>query len=254
MIELDGGRAVRPAALPTEFALPPVRTRDLLLGSGPRMARDAFGPLVVFYVGWRLAGLYVGIVAATTVALFALWSEHKHERRGLMARIALGFVLVQAALGLVTGSEWLYLAQPVLVSGGYGVAFLGSVVIRRPLAGAFAEETYPFPDFVRTSATYRRAFSRISLVWGSYLVGRSALRLAALSGSSVEAFIAVNLITGVPFTALLLGWSVWYAVRFFRRSEEWGAAIRLLDDVAAATPATSDASSARTATDQRSES
>ena len=214
---------------PDGFALPPVRTRDMLLGSGPRLARDAFGPLVLFYVVWRLFGLYPGIVAATAAALGAMWWERRSERAGLMAKIALAIVLLQATVGLVTGSERLYLAQPVIISGAYGLAFLVSVAIRRPLAGVFAEETYPFPDFVRTSDTYRSAFSRISLVWGGYLIGRSALRLATLSGSTVEAFIVVNLVTGVPLTAALLGWSIWYGVRSFRRSEEWGDAIRFLE-------------------------
>lgn len=214
------------------FALPAVRTRDLLVGSGPRLARDAVGPMLAFYVGWRLVGLHVGIAVATVASLAALWSERRQGRRGLMARIALAFVLLQATVGVVTGSERLYLAQPVLVSGAYGLAFLGSVAIRRPLTAAFAEEMYPFPDEVRRSITYRRAFSRISLVWGVYLLGRSAMRLAALADSSVEAFLVVNVVTGVPVTAFLLGWSVWYAVRFFRRSEEWGDAIRLLDDLA----------------------
>lgn len=222
------------AAVPSEtFALPPVRTRDLLFGSGPRLARDAMGPMLVFYLGWRLGGLVVGIVAATATSLLALRHEHRQGRRGLMARIALGFIVLQAVVGLVTGSERLYLAQPVLVTGGYGLAFLGSVVVRRPLSAAFAEEMYPFPEEVRRSVTYRQAFGRISLVWGVYLVGRSILRLVALSGSTVEAFLAVNLLTGVPLTTLLLAWSIWYAVRFFRRSEEWGEAIRMLDQASA---------------------
>jgi intracellular septation protein A len=219
------------------FTVPPVQTRDLLLGSGPRMARDAFGPMLAFYVGWRLFGLVAGILVATIVAVAALWSEQQQGRRGLMARIGLGFIVIQAAVGLVSGSEQLYLAQPVLVSGLYGVAFLGSVVIRRPLTAAFAEEMYPFPDFVRESDTYRRAFSNISLVWGVYLLGRTALRLATLADSSVEAFMVVNFVTGVPVTAFLLSWSVWYAVRYFRRSEEWGEAIRYLDSLAAEGPA-----------------
>lgn len=218
------------------FSLPPVRARELLLGSGPRMARDAFGPMLAFYLGWRLFGLVAGITISTAVSLVALRSEQQQGRRGLMARISLAFVILQAVVGLVTGSEQLYLAQPVLVSGCYGFAFLGSVLIRRPLTAAFAEEMYPFPDEVRQSVTYRQAFSRISLVWGVYLLGRSALRLATLADSSVEAFLVVNLVTGVPVTAFLLGWSVWYAVRFFRRSEEWGEAIRLLDSLAAEPP------------------
>jgi intracellular septation protein A len=215
------------------FSLPPVQTRDLLLGSGPRMARDAFGPMLAFYVGWRLFGLVAGITVATMASLLALWAEQRQGRRGLMARIGLAFVVVQAAVGLMSGSEQLYLAQPVLVSGLYGLGFLGSVALRRPLTAAFAEEMYPFPDFVRESDTYRRAFSNISLVWGVYLLGRTALRLVTLADSSVEAFMVVNFVTGVPVTAFLLSWSVWYAVRYFRRSEEWGDAVRYLDALAA---------------------
>jgi hypothetical protein len=133
---------------------------------------------------------------------------------------------------IVSGSEQLFLAQPVLITAGWGVAFLGSVVIRRPLTAAFAEDMYPFPDEVRQSVTYRQVFTRISLVWGVYLLGRSLLRLGALTETSVDAFVAVNLVTGIPLTTALMGWSVWYAVRFFRRSEEWGDAIRMLDDLA----------------------
>ena len=147
-----------------------------------------------------------------------------------MARIGLVLVLFEAVVGLVSGSERLYLAQPVIVNGLYGLAFVGSVVLRRPLAGAFADEMYPFPDFVRASETFRRVFSRVSLMWGVYLLARSALRLATLQNSSVEAFLGVNFLTGMPLTALLLATSIWYAVRGFRTSEEWGPAIQMMEE------------------------
>ena len=214
------------------FELPPVRVRDMLVGSGPRLAVDAMGPMLAFYIGWRLFGLAVGVVVATVVSFVALRVDARQGRRGLLVRIGFGVVLLQAAVGLVSGSEQLYLAQPALVSGGYGIAFIGSVILGKPLTAAFAEDMYPFPEEVKQSETYRRAFSRISLVWGVYLLGRSALRLITLSGLSVEAFLFVNFVTGAPVTAVLLGWSMWYGVRFFRRSEEWGPAIRMLDDLA----------------------
>ena len=89
---------------------------------------------------------------------------------------------------------------------------------------------YPFPDEVRESATFRLVFGRVSLMWGGYLLARSALRLATLQGASVEAFLLVNAVTGLPLTAALLAWSTWYGVRGFRTSEEWGPAIRELED------------------------
>jgi hypothetical protein len=146
-----------------------------------------------------------------------------------MARIGLTLVLLQAAVGIISDSTVAYLAQPVLITGLYGLAFVGSAVIRRPLAGMFATEMYPFPDEVKSSATFKQAFCRISLVWGLYLVARSLVRIGSLTSGDVDAFIVVNMVTGIPFTAALMGWSVSYAVRYFRKSAEFGEAIRLME-------------------------
>lgn len=199
-----------------------VRVRDILLGSGPRFARDAFGPLLVFYVGWKAFGLAAGIVAATVLAVGAWRWEVRRERPGLMARIGLVLVLLQAAIGLIADDARVYLAQPVLISFVYGLVFLGSALMGRPLAGTFATEMYEFPDEVRSSDTFRRVFGRVSLAWGCYLVLRSVVRMLVLSQASVDAFVLVNFLTGFPFMTALITWSVWYGVRGFRRSEEWG--------------------------------
>ena len=208
------------------------------MGSGPRFARDAFGPILVFYIGWKLFGLAVGIGASTVVALLAFRHERRNQRPGVMARLALSIVLVQAFVGLIANSERVFLAQPVLVTAIYGCAFLVSIAIGRPLAATFARDMVPFPEEVTLSVTYRRAFNRISLAWGVYLLVRSAVRLAMLVSTSVEFYLVINIATGVPLMVLMMSWSTWYGVRFFRRSDEWGPAIRALDEAAAAAAAT----------------
>jgi intracellular septation protein A len=203
-----------------------VSVKSLMLGTGPRFARDAFGPILVFYVGWKLFGLGIGIGAATVMSVLSWRYEKRRDRSARMALFSLGFVLFQAAVGLVSGSATVYLAQPVLLSGGFGLAFIVSVAVKRPLAGMFAEELYPFPPEVKESVTFLRIFSRISLVWGVYQLLRSGLRLLVLIVGEVEAFLLVNLVTGVPLVAGLMSWSIWSALRGFRRSEEWGWALR----------------------------
>ena len=205
-----------------EAGLPAVTTRGLLLGSGPRFARDAFGPVLAFYVVWKVAGLTAGILASTVVSLAAWRYERGKGRPGLMALASLGLVLVQAGIGLAADDAKVFLGQPVLVNGVYGLVFVVSAVVGRPLAGVFAGEMYPFPAEVRESVTFRRVFGRVSLAWGAYLLARSALRLLTLTTFSVDAFLGINLVSGVPLTAALMSWSVWYAGRAFRRSEEWG--------------------------------
>lgn len=193
----------------------------LLLGSGPRFARDAFGPVLAFYLGWRLHGLAVGIAAASVLAIAAYAWERKHARSGLAARVGLGIATMQAVAGLVSGSVVGFLVPQVVANGAYGLAFLLSVVIGRPLAGVFVAEMYAFPPAVRTSATFRRLFSQISLVWATYLLVRSAILLLALARASVELYVVVSLVTGLPCTTALMSWSIWFGVRRFKRSREW---------------------------------
>lgn len=212
--------------------LPPISAKGILLGSGPRFARDAFGPVAAFYVLWKLWGLVPGIAAATIVALLAYRYERQQQRPGIVVRIALVFVVIQAVVGLWTGSAEIYLAIPVFVNVGYGLAFIGSTLIGRPLAGVFAEELFPLPDEVRASRTHRRVFSQISLAWGTYMVCRNALRLLVLVTLGIDIFVAVGFVTGFPITAALMSWSIWYGVRGFRRSDEWGPAIAALEAAA----------------------
>jgi len=203
----------------------------LLLGSGPRFARDAVGPVLAFYLCWKLVGLGAAIAVATALSAVAYGWERRHGRPGIGAALGLAITLTQAVVGLATGSAIAYFVPPLVVNGLWGLAFIGSVAIGRPLSGVFAQETYPFPDAVKASATYRRVFSRISLVWGVYFLARTAIRLLALSRRDVGLFILINLATGIPFTAALMSWSIWYGVRGFRRSAEWGWALK--DEAAA---------------------
>ncbi|HET7341426.1 MAG TPA: DUF3159 domain-containing protein, partial [Methylomirabilota bacterium] len=173
---------------------PPASLPAMLLGSGPRFARDALGPVVVFYAGWKVIGLTAGVVAATALALAAFAWERRGARSGVGAAVGLSIALTQAAAGLVTGSAVAYFAPGVIANALYGLAFLVSIALGRPLAGVFAQESYPFPPQVRASATFRRVFSRVSLAWGVYLLARSALRLWSLSHRDVDLIVAVNIL------------------------------------------------------------
>lgn len=196
--------------------------KAMLFGSGPRFARDAFGPLLTFFVVWKLAGLVPGILASTVVSLAAWRWERRKERPGVMARVSLGIVLFQALVGIAADDPRVYLAQPVIVNAVYGLVFLVSAFIGRPLAGVFASEMQEMPEPVRASRTYRRVFGRISAAWGVFLLFRSLLRLLTLSVWSVESYLVVNVATGVPLMVAMMTWSIWYGFRGFRRSEEWG--------------------------------
>jgi intracellular septation protein A len=190
-----------------------VSVRGLLLGNGPRFARDALGPVIVFYVLWKTVGLVAGILGATAVTTAAFIWERRHARTGIAASLGFAMALIQAVTGLLSESARWYFAPGVIGNAIVGFGFLGSVVVGRPLAGVFAAESYPFPPQVKASAAFRQVFGRISLVWAIYLLGRGALRLLILFSTSVEAFLVVSIATGFPLSAAIMAWSFWYGVR-----------------------------------------
>lgn len=67
--------------------------------------------------------------------------ERRLGRPGLMVRLSLMALAVQAVTGLLAHSTTVYLAQPLLVSGAWAVGFLGSAAIGRPLAGVLDSST-----------------------------------------------------------------------------------------------------------------
>jgi len=195
------------------------RFRSVMAAGLPGFAREGIVPIGLFYVGLESNGLVLAIALATAAGVVAYAYEVRRGQRGLMARLSLAFVGVQAVVGLASHSAVVYLAQPVLANAAWALLYLGSAAVGRPLMGAIAQAWYPFPDEIRHSRAFRRIFGFESVVWGVYLLARSAVRLAVLLHGSLGSFLVVNLVTGLPVTFALIAWSVWYAIRAFERVE-----------------------------------
>ena len=179
----------------------------------PGFLREGFLPLGAFYAGLRLSGLAAGIAASALTSVLIYLYERRAGRDALLVRLSLGFVAVQSIIGLAADSTTVYLAQPVLVAAAWGLAFLVSVPLGRPLAGALARAWYPFPPWLRETSTFKRVYGIESLVWGAYFLARSGVRLAILLNGSLESFLLVTLLTGTPAMLLLLAWSIRYSIR-----------------------------------------
>jgi Protein of unknown function (DUF3159) len=196
----------------------PAPTWRLLLARGlPQFAAEALVPVVAFYGCWRAFGLVAAIAASTSLSLaLAVWLL---RRRRDVALVAVGatFVVIQALVAFAAHSATLYLAQPVVLSALWGVAYLVSAAVGRPLIGLFATAWYPFPAWFRSSAPYRREFGLQSVVWGVYCLLRGGLRLFVLLHTGVGGFVLVSIATGVPALAALVAWGLWHARRAFAR-------------------------------------
>ena len=208
-------RATVAAAEPAEVVLTEPSFRRVFSLGALSFVREGSLPLGAFYLGLHFQGLAAGIGASTLTSALLYIYERRAGREGLLVRLSLGFVLVQAAVGLAANSATVYLAQPVLIAAAWGLAFLVSIALGRPLAGTLACAWYPFPEFFRKSSEFKRVYRNVSLVWAAYFIGRSALRLAILLDGSIGSFLAVSIVTGAPVMVLLFAWSVRYAIREF---------------------------------------
>jgi hypothetical protein len=212
---------VRPAGTPlalVELIEMPEPTWRLLLGRGlPRFAVEGFAPVLVFYAAWRLGGLAVGVGVSTALSLGLAAYSVRRGREGALPLVGAVFVVIQALVALAAHSATVYLAQPVVLSALWGVAYLGSVAVGRPLIGVFANAWYPFPPSFRASEPFRREFSMQSIVWAVYCLGRAGLRLTVLLSSGVGGFVVVSFLTGGPILVALALWGVWHARRVFTR-------------------------------------
>jgi intracellular septation protein A len=207
----------------------PFDVRSVIRRSAPRIVRDALGPIVAFFIGWKLIGLVAGIGFATAFAILLYRRERSHGRPALVVRVALVLVLIRATVGLISGDAKVYLGQEVVLDLMIGLAVLGSVAAGKPLGRHFAKEVYPFPEEMQGSDVYVHTFRTITLVWGTYFLVRSAVRLIALLTLNVDGYLLVDALSGAPFLVGLLAWSVVHTARSFRRSDEWGAAMVLAE-------------------------
>lgn len=193
------------------------RAVDLMKGGGGRIASDGLGPSLAFYAGYKAVGLAVGIALAVIVAVAAWVRARRQGRRGLLPWITLTGVVIQGTIGLIADDARGFFAPQLVTSAIWGIAFVGSVAIGRPLVGVFARELFPIPDDIRTSDGFRRLMGILSLVFGASILIRGFLRYLQLRGGSIDGYLVVTLLTGPPITALTIAWGLWFSRRALAR-------------------------------------
>src|SRR6185312_9427644 len=199
----------------------PDPTWRLLLSRGlPTFALEGVLPVLVFYAVLRAGSLPAAIVASSLAAGAVVVVQHRRGQDIALAAVTFVFIVVQAVVGLAAHSATVYLAQPVVLGACWGIAFLVSAAIGKPLVGAFARAWYPFPEEFRAGRAYRREFGMQSVVWGVYCLG-------ALLVSGVGGLVVVSLALGAPAQIALVVWCLWHARRALTGDAQMSNSVRL---------------------------
>jgi len=125
-----------------ELPAQPIATGAVVRRAAPRLVRDGFGPLAIFFAGWKLIGLTAGIGMAVLFGVAVFTHERRQGRPAMIVRVALVLVAIRASVGLTSGSARVYLAQEIALDTLLGLTVLGLLARGRPLAAVFAREMH----------------------------------------------------------------------------------------------------------------
>lgn len=174
-------------------------------------------PVVVFVVANVLSSLQPALIAAI-VAGAAVFVYRVARKQPLQPAVSglLG-VGVAAFIAARTGEARGFYLPGLLLSGALAVAFLGSVLVRRPLAGVVWHAVNGQGQAWRHDPRLLRAYTWATLLWALVFVARVAVQGLLYFSEEATWLGVARLAMGYPLVGLALLGTIW-AVRRARRS------------------------------------
>ncbi len=188
-------------------------------------------PISFFYIFHRfdrpLAGALLAIGWSIGLLGVTYWRSRRIE---LFPALAIPIIAIELVGTLITRNPAFYLASAAIENVLWGLVFLGSILISRPLIQIFAELLMPglgskdFLDQLRLSPQlYRSAWQIITALWGVISLSKAILLIFSQLWLHIETFLIIRTASGIPVTILMLFLSYrfpeWYWKRATMRSK-----------------------------------
>ena len=163
------------------------------------------GPLL-FLILFKTAGLDAALIGAGAAALAVVVLRWIRGQRLTAAWYGVVGVVVGAAIAKATGSGSGYFIPKVASNALYGAAFLGSVVVGKPLVGVVWAFFQRQPLSWGYRAEVRRVFSALTLMWAGAYLFRALVygTLIADEKDRTGALATAAVVLGFPLTAALV--------------------------------------------------
>jgi hypothetical protein len=179
--------------------------------------------VIAYFVAELLgASNYVSLLAGTVVSgLRVLWVALRQRRLDPFALFLLALFGAGLAVSFITGDARFILAKDAAGSCTTGLVFLGSCLIKRPIAyyaaQRFARSAGSAQDeeFQATARSdlMRARWYRVSLVWGIALLLDVSLRVAAIYLLPIGLAANLSQVLMVTVYTLLMLWTIFSAKR-----------------------------------------
>ena len=182
-----------------------LNSKSLLAGiGGPLGILEAVLPATTFSIVYAITSeaIYAVSGAAGLSLVFILL---RLMRRQSMQQAIIGALAIALAafLALRDGGQAAdYFLPGFFTNAAYGLAFLVSVVIRRPLMGYAAQLLFGLQGW-RQSPAFRR-LRLVTVIWVGFFAARLAVQVPLYLASEVELLAASRVVMGAPAYAGLL--------------------------------------------------
>jgi hypothetical protein len=163
------------------------------------------GPLL-FLILFKTVGIDAALIGAGAAALAVVVFRWVRGQRLTSAWYGVAGVAVGAAIAKATGSGSGYFIPKVATNAFYGMAFLGSVLIGKPLIGIVWAFFHRQPLSWGYRAEVRRVFSALTLMWAGAYFFRAAVYGVLITDERdrTGALATAAVVLGLPLTVALV--------------------------------------------------
>jgi hypothetical protein len=194
-------------------------SKSLLAGiGGPLGIAEAVLPATVFSIAYAITKQALPAVASAA-GLSILFILIRLIRRQSLQQAIIGALAIALAsfLALRDGGQAAdYFLTGFFTNAAYGLVFLISVLIRRPIMGYVAQLLFGLANW-RTSREYKR-LRFITLIWVGFFSARLLVQVPLYLAGQVELLAASRVVMGAPAYAGLLALT-WVLIRRIARDE-----------------------------------
>jgi hypothetical protein len=171
---------------------------------GPLGIAESTLPFIVFTSVWALSGHDVklgGIVAVGVTAVLAIARLLKRQTVQFALSGVVG-VAFGAFVANRTGNAEDFFLPGILINAGSALAYLLSIVIRRPLLGLIVSTLTGEGSSWYRDDERRRAYTRASWIWVGLFLFRLTIQLPLYLSGAVGLLAVARVVTGLPLFAL----------------------------------------------------
>jgi hypothetical protein len=201
--------------------------RAALRHAVPVVLEAILAPLALFYLVLMLWGFRGALIAALAWSFLALARRvYRGERISMLLLLGTVLLTLRTTVSFITGSAFIYFAQPTAGTIVIALVLFGSALLRRPFTQRFAGDFCPIDAEILARPLVHRFFVRISVLWATVLLLNAGFVLWLLLTSSLHAFVLERAGVTYGLTALAIYLSIRQFVVMMRGdgiTVQWGA-------------------------------